>query len=144
MKKLLSLKYQIIVILAVLAIAGCVAKNPNYNSTVPISAGNEPYAADVSSLSNRMVQAKALLGYAAPFNPAIPAAGNSLLDGILGVATLVSGGLAYFKNKSAAKHSAAATSLAQTVKASSIQAQALANAATPAVAATIAEHLQNT
>jgi len=130
-----------------LSLAGCVAPNPQFDNTIAPSAANLPYVPDITKLEERAAAARAVNAATTPFNPFAPVTGTAV-DAVAAFAIALSTYLAKKRNDKAIeaeRQTAAAASMAQVLKATGSTATAAArdNAATPQVAATIAEHLQN-
>jgi hypothetical protein len=132
----------VLLILAIVALVGCVTRNPVFDESLPPSPANPQFIVDAPKIGAAADTARAVNTATAPFNPYMPITGT-LIDPIAAIVLSISGVWAKRKNDEAAKQKAAAASMAQVIKAGGGTDKALANAATPATAAAIAEHLQN-
>lgn len=129
--------------LLVLALAGCVSKSPLAGQTNPATGQPFPtYVADTSGPSNTIAKLQAINSATASVDPYSPIVGSGL-NLALGGITLVSGLVAWIKNKQAGAATAATATMAQGVVAAGAQAKVLDVASSTPEFATVATHINN-
>lgn len=131
-----------LIILSIVAFAGCAIRNPNYDASKPPTdyPGSNPlYIPPTNSIANVGATLHAVNNATAPIDPYSPLADRGIEFG-LGLATIIAGFIANTKNKQANTATAAAQHLA-TVLPDNMVTQAINSAPTPAIASAVAAHL---
>lgn len=131
-----------LIILSIVAFAGCVTRNPNYNPAQPITpvSGNNPqYIPDTNSIAKYSTIATGTNQVTAPVDPYAGLIQTGIEAGA-GLITALSLLFANKKNNQANTATAAAQHLA-TVLPDNMVTQAINSAPTPAIASAVAAHL---
>jgi PBP1b-binding outer membrane lipoprotein LpoB len=132
-----------LIILTTIALAGCVTKNPNYNPAQPATpaSGNNPAYVPDPNIAKYTATATGANQATAPVDPYAPLVQTGI-EAAAGIVTALSLLFANKKNNQANTATAAAQHLA-TVLPDNMVTQAINSAATPAIAASVAAHLQS-
>lgn len=126
---------------SIICASGCVSRSPLAGQTNPATGAPFPaYVPDTSAISNVVAKLQSVNAATATLDPYSPLVGSGL-NIVLGLATVLSGGLAWVKNKAAGTATAANVTMAQGIVKAGAAPAVLAHASNFPSFVTVAQHI---